>query len=636
MGHSAALFRKLRNKVSRLIRRDRLRSSLSLLNKSKNDPKKLWSLAKSFMGADTHSGLPTSLVLEDGEECSDEKELTEMLNAFFIRKISKIRDGIATTCPNSQATRPCNGKDSFNFCFKYPSASKVEAIIYSLKNTSAIGTDEVPVKVLKLGAPTLAGPIARLVQVSFASAKVPSGFKSAIVRPIYKGKGKATTAASSFRPVAILSAMSKVLERCAYETLVDFLEPKLPAGQYGFRQSRSTTAAIADAHGKWSAIRAAGQVLGVASFDLTAAFDTLDATLLCSKLANLGICGRANDWFSDYLKNRKQCVAIGDARSSFKSVKYGVPQGSILGPVLFLVMVSDMPDSVGLENNPCRGYVAYADDICTWSFGHSVKAVKNDLSLVASSVANFTATNFMSLSVEKTQIMWSGVPNGDDGPGVDIGGVLVKPSSSIELLGVRFDNKLSPAPFLTSQHRAAAPVLATVKRLSRYLPPSHLGEVASSFLTGKLSYAAPATFVPRLTVNEPVVTASNKLQVCINNAARMVLGSSKLDKIRTETLLVKAGLPSLNRLVVKSIAIECWRALNMKTPLGSVIAGGHKASRLTRMTSSDKLGPPFRFPRDSMAWHAVRIWNSCENLRSASTIHSARRAATCYSLLCPL
>ncbi len=500
----------------------------------------------------------------------------------------------------------------------------------------AVGLDGVPVSVLKMGAPILAGPIAHLVRLSFRSARVPIGFKSAIVRPIYKGKGKPTTEASSFRPVAILSAMSKVLERCAFETLVEFLEPRLPAGQYGFRQARSTAAAIADAHGQWSSIRASGKILGVMSFDLTCAFDTLDSTLLCYKLANLGICGQANEWFKDYLHDRQQCVSVGSAMSPFKHVKHGVPQGSLLGPVLFLAMLADMPERTGLESNPSRGYVAYADDLCAWSCGDNVETVKADLSVIANNVSEFSSTNYLSLSAEKTQVMWSGLSRSSKDPEVTVGKTLVEPSPCIELLGVRFDKNLSSNPFVMSQQRAAAPILATIRRLSRYLPRAPLSQVASALIVGKLSYAAPATFMPRLTVNEPTNSATQKLQVCINEAARTILGVTKLDKIRTETLLAKADLPSINRLVVKGIATECWRSINMGTPLGSLILGGQESSRPTRLASSNKLAPPFKFPRDSMAWHAVKIWNLHEELRCAKSLNCAKKVAASIAANSPL
>ncbi len=333
-------YRVLRNKVCRLLRRDRLRSSLRGITQSRNNPRKLWSLARSFMGANTHADLPSSLVLDDGSRCTDGKDLSEALNSFFVSKIAKIRHSIKS--PQSETgTNLKIVTRAENFNFKYPSAGKVEAIISSLKNTGAVGVDGIPVAVLKLGAPILAGPIAYLIRLSFTSAKVPIAFKSAMVKPIYKGKGKPTTSASSYRPVAILTAMSKILERCVFESLTEFLEPRLPAGQYGFRKMRSTTAAIADAHGRWSSARASGQILGVAGFDLTAAFDTLDSSLLCSKLSRLGICGKANEWFNNYLCDRKQCVVVGGDSSTYVSVNYGVPQGSLLGPVLFLAMVAD-------------------------------------------------------------------------------------------------------------------------------------------------------------------------------------------------------------------------------------------------------------------------------------------------------
>ncbi len=630
-------YRSLRNKVCRLVRRDRLRSSLNSITRAKNSPGKLWSLARSFIGADTHAEHPNSLITEGGTLCNSEKELADTLNSFFINKITKIRSDISSCDPSNNMISECTlQSNSERFSFKYPSAGKIEAIISSLKNTGAMGVDGVPVRVLKLGAPVLSGPIAHLVRLSFQSARVPSGFKSAIVKPVYKGKGKQTTAASSYRPVAILPAMSKILERCAFETLVDFLETRLPAGQYGFRPGRSTSAAISDAHGRWSSARSTGHVLGVMGFDLTAAFDTIDARLLCNKLVNLGIDGKANAWFSDYLHNREQCVEVHGTRSPFKNVAYGVPQGSILGPVLFLAMVADMPEKTGLLNNPLRGYVAYADDICAWSHGDSVDQVKDDLDKIAASISSYAASNFLSLSAEKTQVLWSGQPQCSVGPDILVNGVFVKPCTSLELLGVKFDRWLNPAPFLSQQFIAAAPILAIVRRLTRYLPSTHVALVASAFLTGKLAYAAPATFVPRLSCNEPIMAVTNKLQICINKAARTILGSSRADRMPIEGLLAHSGLPSLNRLAIKSIVLECWRAINMGTPLGEVICGGHRSSRPTRLGSSNKLPPPFKFPRHSMAWHAVRIWNLHEDLRNASSLHGARRVAAHIAASSPL
>ncbi len=298
--------------------------------------------------------------------------------------------------------------------------------------------------------------------------------------------------------------------------------------------------------------------------------------------------------------------------------------------------MADLPDMTGLAENPRRGYVAYADDLCAWSMGDSADTVKRDLAMIADRVSRYTAANYLSLSAEKTQILWSGLPQGIEGPKIDIDGMSVTPSPFIELLGVRFDKNLTPAPFLNSQLRAAMPILAMVRRLACYLPPAPLAQVAAAFLVGKIAYAAAATHAPRLTQDDPLKPATNKLQICLNNAARIILGATRANKLQIRTLLVKTGLPSLNHLVVRGIAVECWRAMNMDTPLGAVISGGHRAARPTRMTTANKLPPPFKFPKESMAWHAVKLWNEHEDLRNATSLCSAKRVAGKIAATCPL
>ena len=176
--------------------------------------------------------------------------------------------------------------------------------INNLNNTDATGEDGITVAFLKLSAPVIALPLARLTEISFQSGLIPKAFKSAIVVPIFKGKGKPVGSPSSYRPIAILPALSKVLEKLVLSQLMPFLDPKLPSSQFGFRPGRGTSDAIATAHSSWTKAASAEKVTGIAAFDLTAAFDTVDHNILCGKLEALGFSPSATKWFHDYLIGR--------------------------------------------------------------------------------------------------------------------------------------------------------------------------------------------------------------------------------------------------------------------------------------------------------------------------------------------
>ena len=217
-------------------------SNLRDINQAGNNPKKVWNLANRFTGASSSSSTPP---LTAGD-----------MNTFFLEKVKEIRASITPTSIEDNTSGnnigDTNNHNPPRFTFAYPSASKVLNVIRSLKNTAALGTDGISVAALKLGAPALAAPIAHLARISFTTGIVPDGFKTSILRPVYKGKGKPRTAASSYRPVAILPAMSKILERLVMERLSKHLEDLLPETQCGFQAARNTTKAITFAHGAWT------------------------------------------------------------------------------------------------------------------------------------------------------------------------------------------------------------------------------------------------------------------------------------------------------------------------------------------------------------------------------------------------
>lgn len=197
------------------------------------------------------------------------------------------------------------------FHFVFANAARVARIIRGLKNTPASGVDGIPTLVLKGGVEVLAGPVSHLINRSLADSKVPCGFKLGRVTPVYKGKGKARSDPASYRPINILPSLSKVLEQIVKEDLESHLQKidGLPNSQFWFRAKKSTVTAISTAHASWIKASQKGKTVGVLSFDLSSAFDTIDPEQqLLGALDSIGVRGKQAKWFRSYMEGGQQCV----------------------------------------------------------------------------------------------------------------------------------------------------------------------------------------------------------------------------------------------------------------------------------------------------------------------------------------
>ncbi len=442
---SHPLFRPLRNRAKKLVRRDSLMGAMKAVDANADNPKKLWDFAKQQMGY-IRPSLPISLGASD-------------INNHFIEKIKKIRQVIPVATTTTELPE---GNLRHKFQFKYPSASKSREVIRSLRNTGALGVDGIGVAALKLGADSISAPLAHIARLSFNQGMYPTGYKTAIVSPVYKGRGKPALDVSSYRPISILPAMSKVLELLVMEPLATHLSELLPNSQFGFRAKRGTVAAIATAHGAWSKARALGKKVVVAAYDMSSAFDTIDVNLLCTRLEELGICGTSNKWFRSYLTGRLQKVSAHGKTSESLPVSYGVPQGSILGPILFLTMMANFPDFVSIKES-VGGTIGYADDICCWITADNEADAKTELERVSTRLLEYAAIHKLAVNREKTQVMWI---QPAAGPAVYVGDVMVQDSNSLDLLGVSFNKALKSTPYLKSQASATRRIRGAIDRES--------------------------------------------------------------------------------------------------------------------------------------------------------------------------
>ena len=256
--------------------------------------------------------------------------------------------------------------------------------------------------------------------------------------PIFKAGEKITF--SNYRPISILPSFSKVYEKAISNRLLSFFESKniLKDNQYGFRSKRSTYMAILDMYNKISLAIDSGKFSVGIFLDLSKAFDTLNHNILLKKLEHYGIRGTLLNWFKSYLQDRQQFVYLNGACSSSKPIYFGVPQGSILGPLLFIIYINDVTHSSKILN-----FILFADDTNLFHCDDSITNLILVLNRELQHISDWFKANKLSLNASKSNFIVFGnkrVPN-NIALDINIDGFALERSTHIKFLGVFFLTK---------------------------------------------------------------------------------------------------------------------------------------------------------------------------------------------------
>lgn len=383
------LFEKLRKKAKK-------KYYSEIISKYKYDSKNTWRIMKEIIGKtkEKSNSLP-QVIKVNGKNIYDQNVVAKEFNKFFInvgpnlaKKIEKSQTSFETYLTQS----------TLNLEFENLTFNEFEDAFKSLKRNRAMGTDDINGNVIIDVYDTIKNILFRVVKASIEQGIFPNDLKIAKVTPVFKSGDQ--TDVSNYRPISVLPVFSKVLERIMYNRIYKHLTSNklLYRKQLGFQKNCSTEHAIMQfTRDILESFEKGEYTLGV-FIDLSKAFDTVDHEILLKKLKYYGVKGINLNWLKSYLSNRKQYVHSDGVLKQLLNIKCGVPQGSILGPLLFLIYVNDFYKASNLLNE-----IMFADDTNLFLTHKNLNILFNSMNTELQEISSWFKSNKLSLNIDKTK-----------------------------------------------------------------------------------------------------------------------------------------------------------------------------------------------------------------------------------------
>ena len=473
-------YKRHRNALTSLMRTTERRYNEDQLELYKNDLRKVWKIMKEVIGKTNDSRKQDLEMFVDGSISKDPKTIVNAFNDYFVDIGPQLASRINSDV-NPMSYISADSKKSI--FIPYVTEYEITSILSGINNSSP-GWDNIPSVILKPFIKEYIKPLTYVINKSFETGKFPNLLKIAKIIPIFKSGDK--TRVSNYRPISVLPVFAKVYEKIMANHLLEFLNSNntLYKLQFGFRKHFSTSHAIISLVEKINkAISSDKYMIGV-FLDFRKAYDTVNHSILLKKLYKYGIRGHILNWFKSYLTERQQFVSVNNNYSSKKCITCGIPQGSVLGPLLFLIYINDLPNA-----SKKLFSILFADDTSVFMEHTNLDHLSDMLNIELNKLSIWLASNKLTLNIDKSHfVIFHRARLKQNNVNISLCDIALNRVTFTKFLGVIIDDKLSFSRHVSYIKNKISKGMGIIIKARKYLNKKSLLDLYHAFVYPYLTY----------------------------------------------------------------------------------------------------------------------------------------------------
>ena len=558
-------YTRYRNYCTGLFRKEIKSFYNNLDTKFVTDNRKFWKTVKPLF-SDKHFSNNKITLLEGEEIISNDNEIAEIFNAYFANIVDNLNVKGFVTSDYSYAPELDNIMNIVEKFKNHPSISKIKKIvkidqpfsflpvsesvicdkIESLDKRKPTTHNNIPTRILVENKDIISPFITEMYNESNRTSNFPNSLKLADVTPVHKKKERIIK--GNYRNVSILPPVSKIYERDMFDQISVYIDKYLSPFLCGFRKGYSTQHCLMVMLDKWHKAIDSGKFAGALLTDLSKAFDCLNHELLIAKLEAYGFDLSSLSYIYSYLSDRKQRTKVNNSYSSWSGIKSGVPQGSILGPLLFNIYLNDIFYFV----SKCD-ITNYADDTTPYSIDKTVDALLSTLEAESNILIKWFYDNYFQINADKCHLI---ISKRSKDVFINIEEEGIECSSSVKLLGITIDNKLNFDEHVNKLCKKASQKIHALARISNFMSQEKLRIIMKAFIESQFGYCPLVWMFHSRTLNNRI----NKLH---ERALRLVYKDTNLT---FEELLRKDNSFTIHQMNLQKLATEMYKVRNDLSP----------------------------------------------------------------------